>query len=120
MDLPFHLEGGVFVRDAPDPPTRAVPRALLAVREDLRRGHVLVAVAERALLRGGLLARGPELFRALRPDRREDHPGVRHVILAKLGHGGPVGEMREDSGGGFFGWGGGVLVPPPPVCAERL
>src|SRR5437879_12339631 len=51
VDLALVLQGRVLVRDAADPPPGAVRASILPIGEDFRRGHVLVAVTERALLR---------------------------------------------------------------------
>src|SRR5213594_2236475 len=109
VDLPLDLEGGVLVRHAPDPPARRVRGSVLAVREDLRRRHVLVAVAERALLGRGQPARSLELLGALRADRGEDDPGVSDVVLSELRHreSSPLGGTGCGFGPPYLGlWGG--------------
>ena len=88
-DFPHALEGGEFVRDAPDRPARAVRRSALPVREDLRRRHRLVALAEGAtLLRRRILwipeGTGPPGARC-----GEHDPGRRRVVLADFRHEAP-------------------------------
>src|SRR5437899_1777931 len=81
------LERRELVRHAPNRPARSVWPAAVSIREDLRRRHRLVAFAERAALFGRRIFRVAEGAGALRPGRREDHPGRRRVILADFRHG---------------------------------
>src|SRR5437899_8060726 len=80
-DLTNPFERRELVRHAPNRLARSVWPAAISIREDLRRRHRLVALAERAALFGRRIFPVAEGAGALRPCRRADHPGRRRVIL---------------------------------------
>src|SRR5712691_5128589 len=95
-DFPHALEGGEFVRDAPNRPSRAVRRSALPVREDLRRRHRLVALAEWAALFWRRILPIPERAGSLRPGRREDDPWRARVVFPDFRHGPALVPALED------------------------
>src|SRR5207244_1475424 len=96
MDLRLDLQGRVLVRDTPNPPPRTVRDSVLSIGEDFGRGHVFVAVAERALLRVRRRSPAAERPGPLGPRRREDNPGIRHVVFPQFWHEVPGRILEHD------------------------
>src|SRR5947209_3902737 len=94
------LKGRGFVRDAADPPSGAVRDSVLPICQHLGRGHVLVAVAEGALLRVRRRVPASKGAGPLRPCCGEDDPGIRDVVFPKFGH--RVSDGSSNTRGFYF------------------